>query len=190
MFIFILVRQTPYSQTLAAIGPWTNYASIYSNINSDSRSTKYNVRTKFCRTSISVGGAFQGGQSEVNAGCDCCASDLFLITDKEFGMVNRCLYNDSYYRGTYSASDNKLILTFKQKVVNEIIDEQTNKKRNLAKKIKIVPIEFTISVCDNKVRFQHATTKNLKNGSRYTFDIEKQELKELKGIEAWKLISE
>lgn len=44
---------------------------------------------------------FVDDKCEVFAECDCCSTDLFFLKDKEFGMVSRCLYNDSYFRGTY-----------------------------------------------------------------------------------------
>ena len=127
---------------------------------------------------------------EVNAECDCCSTDLLFLTDTEFGMVNRCLYNDSYYRGTYSVKANELTLTFKQKVVNEIINEETNKIKNAPKTVEIKPYQFTISKCDTKTRLQHTTIKDFKNGSRYSLTREKELIKELKETEAWKLISQ
>lgn len=127
---------------------------------------------------------------EVNAECDCCSTDLFFLTDKEFAMVNRCLFNDSYYRGTYSVKANGLTLTFKQKVVNEIINEETNKIKNQTKKVEIKPYKFSIGKCDSKIRLQHATIKDFKNGSRYSVTREKELTKELKGTQAWKLVSE
>ena len=133
---------------------------------------------------------FLDDKCEVIAECDCCSTDLFFLTDKEFGMVNRCLYNDSYYRGTYSVKSTGLTLTFKQKVVNEIINEETNKIKNEPKTVEIKPYQFTISKCDTKIRLQHTTIKDFKNGSRYSVTREKELIKELKGTEAWKLISQ
>ena len=133
---------------------------------------------------------FADDKCEGFAECDCCSTDLFFLTDKEFGMVSRCLYNDSYFRGTYSVKANKLTLTFTQTVVDEILNEETNKTQNDLKTIEIQPYQFTISKCGSKVRFQHATIKDFKNGSRYSLTREKELITELKDARAWKLISQ
>ncbi len=133
---------------------------------------------------------FQDDKCEVTAECDCCSTDLFFLTDKEFGMINRCLFNDSYYMGTYTIKADEVVLTFKQKVINEITNEETNKIKNELKTVEIKPYKFAISKCDSKVRLQHATIKDFKNGSRYSVTREKELIKELKGTEAWKLISQ
>jgi hypothetical protein len=39
---------------------------------------------------------------EVNAGCDCCGTDLFFLSKTKFGFVSRCLSGDTYFTGTYS----------------------------------------------------------------------------------------
>jgi hypothetical protein len=80
---------------------------------------------------------FSEDKCEVIAQCDCCATDLFFLSDKDFAMVDRCLYNDSYYKGTYLITGNVLTLTFNQRVVNEIVEKQTNKVKNEIKKIRV-----------------------------------------------------
>jgi hypothetical protein len=133
---------------------------------------------------------FLENKCEVYAPCDCCATNLFFLTDKEFGMVNRCMYYDSYYKGTYSIKDSKLTLTFKQKVVSEIMDEVSSKVTYKTKVTKIEPKVFTIDKCNNKVRLRHPTTVDLSNGSRYPVGDEKELTKELEKETAWKMVSQ
>lgn len=32
----------------------------------------------------------------VNPECDCCSSDLIFLTDKQFSLIARCIFNDTY----------------------------------------------------------------------------------------------
>lgn len=133
---------------------------------------------------------FSEEKCEAYAECDCCSSDLFFLTKKKFAIINRCLYNDSYFKGSYKVKKDKLLLIFDQISVNEIIDGDSNEERNIKEKSKIEPIEFKISDCNNKVRLQHATITDFKNGSRFPVQREKQLITELKTANAWKLISQ
>ena len=123
----------------------------------------------------------------IASGCDCCASDLFFLTDKEFGLIARCIYNDTYYRGTYSIKQDKLTLTFKQMVVNEIVDEATFKDTNKLEKIKIKSTEFTIGECNGDLKLS-STDPGLEHGISQSPNVEIEFLKKLKTTEAWKLL--
>ena len=127
---------------------------------------------------------------ELGSGCDCCSTDLFFLTDKEFGLVVRCIYNDSYYRGTYAINKDKLVLTFKPKEVNEIVDEATFKVSHEVNKTTSDPVEFKILKCDNKLKLENTTNPGFKNGIRLPLTTEKEKTKRLKDREAWKLLSE
>lgn len=84
-----------------------------------------------------------------------------------------------------------MILTFKQTIVNEIVDEETNKIENKRKDLKIEPIKFNISTCEqNKIRLESAEIngKDLKNGSRKSQIEEMKIIQALKKSQAWKLI--
>jgi hypothetical protein len=133
---------------------------------------------------------FSDDNCEVVAQCDCCSTDLFFLTDKDFALVNRCLYNDSYFKGTYTIKNSKLILNFRQKEVTEIINEQTNQKNNVLKKLKIDPHVFSLTMCDKKVRLIHETIKDFKNGTRHKLTKEKELQTKLNRTQAWKLVSE
>src|SRR5258706_9618316 len=82
---------------------------------------------------------------EVILGSDCDSDDLIFLTDKQFCFLQRCIFNDVYFMGTYQVKSDKRILTFKQTYVSEIIDEQTNKTTNKRTNAKIESLEYKIS---------------------------------------------
>lgn len=126
---------------------------------------------------------------EIASGCDCCASDLFFVTDKEFGLIVRCIYNDTYYKGTYSITQDKLTLTFKQMHVNEIVDEATFKVTHEVEKSKIEPTEFTITECNGNLKLESANP-GFEHGLSQPHSVEREFFKKLKTTEAWKLLSD
>ena len=132
---------------------------------------------------------YDENQCEIIAPCDCCATDLFFLTDKDFAMINRCLFNDTYYKGTYSIGQGKLTLTFKEKNVRELVDEQTNKITNEMENTKIEPYVFSVDVCKKNIHLSHLTVKDFSHGLRYTTEKEKELKIKLYKTEAWRLIS-
>jgi len=126
---------------------------------------------------------------EIVAECDCCASDLFFLNSKDFALISRCLFNDTYYKGTYLISKGKLTLNFNQKYVVELVNEETDKITHNVTKTKIESDVFSISTCEKKIRLSHLTVKDFSNGFRYPLQKEKELKTELYKTEAWKLIS-
>jgi hypothetical protein len=133
---------------------------------------------------------FDKENCKIASGCDCCASDLFFLTDKEFGLIVRCIYNDTYYKGTYSVKQDKLTLTFIQKIVNEIVDEATFKVRNEVEKTKVDPVEFTITECGGDLKLENSTNPGFEHGISQLPSDESELFKKLKTTEAWKLLSD
>ena len=127
---------------------------------------------------------------EIASGCDCCASDLFFLTDKDFGLIIRCIYNDTYYKGTYSIKQDKLTLAFKQMHVNEIVNEATFKATNEVEKTEINPIEFIITECGGNLKLENSTNPGFEHGIPQPVDVEREKFKKLKTSEAWKLLSD
>ncbi|NOS92970.1 MAG: hypothetical protein HOP30_13685 [Cyclobacteriaceae bacterium] len=126
---------------------------------------------------------------EIVADCDCCASDLFFLNGKDFALINRCLFNDTYFKGTYQINKGKLTLNFKQMHVVELMNEETNKITHTVTKTKIAPYVFSIDMCEKKIRLTHFTIKDFSNGFRYSPENEKELNAKLNKSEAWKLIS-
>ncbi len=126
---------------------------------------------------------------EIIAPCDCCASDLFFLNSKEFALINRCLFSDTYYKGTYLISKGKLILNFKQMSVLEVVNEETSKVTHEITHMNISPYVFSVGKCKKKTRLTHLTIKDFSNGFRYPVQKEKELKKELITSEAWRLIS-
>ncbi|MEJ7643747.1 MAG: hypothetical protein WKF87_04105 [Chryseolinea sp.] len=129
----------------------------------------------------------------VNPECDCCSSDLIFLTDKQFGMIGRCMYNDVYYTGQYSVNDGRLTLKFKPIIVIESIDEETSKVENKKQTLKVDPLTYRISKCgQNAIRFQYARLegKDLKNGSRVSRARENEVINKLNRSEAWRLLTD
>ncbi|HTJ53416.1 MAG TPA: hypothetical protein VL443_28370 [Cyclobacteriaceae bacterium] len=136
--------------------------------------------------------SFLEDNCSVNPECDCCSSDLIFLTDKQFSLIARCIFNDVYYTGTYSIKGDYLVLTFKQTIVSEIVDEETSKVENKREDLKIEPIKFNISTCkQNKIRLENAEIngKDLKNGSRKLQVEETKIIQMLKKSSAWKLLT-
>lgn len=128
---------------------------------------------------------------KVVANCDCCATDLIFLTDKTFLMVDNCIYDDSYYTGTYSRTQTKVTLTFKQVTVHDIFDEVTKKSRNEKRSANIKPIEFSIKICGtNKTMLEHPTIKQLKHGERQATIKEKELIRKLKASKEWKMLAD
>jgi hypothetical protein len=69
---------------------------------------------------------FDENESKTVAQCDCCASNLFLLTTGQLVMVSRCLYKDTYFSRTYSITERNLAFTFSRKSVFEKIEGETN----------------------------------------------------------------
>jgi hypothetical protein len=148
---------------------------------------------KFAGQVYQIAESYLETECVVNPECDCCASDIVFLTEKKFGLISRCIYNDAYYTGTYQVKDDKLVLTFKQAVVTEIVDEGTKKVENERRNIIIEPINYKISNCGlNSIRleFTDKDGKDFQNGSRRTQADEKRIMKKLGETTAWKLISE
>ena len=118
---------------------------------------------------------------------DCDATDLFFLTDKQFYLITRCIENDTYYIGTYLIKDKRLILTFKQALVNETYDDQGNKVDNKRRNAKIDPSQYIISSCGQKVRLIH---NNVESGFRRTQTEEREMIRKLRGTVAWKLLQD
>ena len=119
--------------------------------------------------------------------CDCCLSDLFFISDKEFALIDYCEAGGTYTTGTYSRLKNKVTLTFKQCVVSEDSDYLTEKREIKKKDVKVEPIEFEFTKCGQKTE----TIENLKTKS-YRYGVkqsDKNDFTELKTSKAWKLLT-
>jgi hypothetical protein len=119
--------------------------------------------------------------------CDCCSSDILFISDKEFVMIDRCLYNDSYYRGTYSVTKENLTLNFRQIVVKETYVEETETTKVEKRNLKIVPFRFYITNCEtDDFILQRTDLKVLTKAFREKKENADGEIKELKKKDAWK----
>jgi len=118
--------------------------------------------------------------------CDCCFSNLFFISDKEFAIIDYCETGGAYTTGTYSRFENKVTLTFKQCVVSEDSDYLSEKREIKKQNVKIDPIEFEFTKCGQKTEtIENLKTKNYRYGVKQS---DKNDFKELKGSAAWKLL--
>ncbi len=126
---------------------------------------------------------------EVEAYCDCCGSDLIFNNEREFALISYCLNEDSYFTGTYSISNGKLTLTFKQLVAKEIVEEGTDVERSVKEVVKIKPMTFKILSCGKgKSVFENPTSKDLKYGSRRDENKVLEIMNKLKESKAYQLI--
>ncbi|MEO5599760.1 MAG: hypothetical protein ABIR06_02415 [Cyclobacteriaceae bacterium] len=121
---------------------------------------------------------------------DDCPTDLIFLTDKTFAMVNRCLANDTYYVGNYVKKKNLLRFTFKPVMAREVYDAETDRKKYEKTRLKIDPIEFTISQCAaGRFTLEHTPIKEYKYGSRLSGQRAREKIIKLKIAKGWKMIS-
>ena len=118
--------------------------------------------------------------------CDCCSSDILFLTDKEFVMVDKCIYNDSYFRGTYMKTEEYLTLTFEQFVVNETYSDETEETKVEKQNFKIPAIKFYTTTCngDNLI-LQRTDLKVLTKAFQESKEKADRAMKELKNTRAW-----
>lgn len=121
--------------------------------------------------------------------CDCCSSDIVFMTDKEFVMIDRCLHNDSFYKGKFEVNKENLTLKFNQLVVKEIYNENTQETKTEKKNLKIEPVKFYITSCGtDKLVLQRLGIKVLTKAFNVTLDSEEKIKKEIKESKAWKIL--
>ena len=131
---------------------------------------------------------FAEDKCEVEALCDCCATELFFINKKEFVMVSRCLFDNTFLKGKYKINPKTLTLKYSKTHVNEKTDEQSGKVTCEVVKSRVDHTEFEVSQCSKKIRLRHPTITEFKNGTRHERAKEKQLKAELYKTEAWKLM--
>ena len=131
---------------------------------------------------------YDENKCEVVALCDCCATDLFFINKKEFVMVSRCLFDNTFSKGKYRIKNNILTLKYNKIHVSEKTDEQTGKVTHVVEKSNVEKSEFEMNTCGKKLRIHHATIAEFKNGMQYDSRKEKQLKAELAKSQAWKLL--
>jgi hypothetical protein len=118
--------------------------------------------------------------------CDCCSSDIVFITDREFVMVDKCMYNDSYYRGKYTVTKEDLTLMFDQFVVKETYNDDTKETKIEKRNLKITSINFYISNCKaGDLELQRTDLKVLTKAFKESSEKTDQTIKELKKTKAW-----
>ena len=123
------------------------------------------------------------------AQCDCCGTDLFFLDESQFAMISRCLFNDSYFSGTYQMLNDNLILNFTGKSVVELINESTNEVNYKTDTLEIKPIEFAVGWCREKILLQNPQLNGLKYGTPYDSWNATKLTKELTANLAWQLLA-
>lgn len=124
---------------------------------------------------------------EVQAECDCCASDLAFMTANTFALVVRCLSGDTYYTGTYEVTSSEIILTYKQFAVSELLDDDYKWQSNEKKEANLSPDRFNVDTCDNGRVLRNPRNHHFKSGSRLAKSDEARILKELATSKALKM---
>lgn len=131
---------------------------------------------------------YDENKCEVVALCDCCATDLFFINKREFVMVSRCLFDNTFSKGKYRIKNNVLTLKYNKIHVSEKTDEQTGKVTHVVEKSNVEKSEFEMNTCGKKLRIHHSTIAEFKNGMQYDSKKEKQLKADLAKSQAWKLL--
>jgi hypothetical protein len=121
--------------------------------------------------------------------CDCCSSDIVFLTDKVFVMADRCIHNNTYFRGTYTAIDEYLTLKFSQFSVEEIYNDTTEESRYEKNNLKIPSARFYITTCNtNKSILQATDLKVLTKAFKEPAEKAERKIKALKESRAWALL--
>jgi len=145
----------------------------------------------FSRQVYFIAEDFSEDTCDVSAACDCCAGEIYFLSDNKFCLVSLCLSGDSYFTGTYSTKSNKLILTFDKEYVVEVMDDNYNiiKLEKMTTK-NTDPLVYDILKCGQNLRLTHASASKWKNGARYYEQRENERMKELPSSAPWKLLSQ
>lgn len=130
--------------------------------------------------------SFSDDKCEVTPECDCCSSDLYFLTNDKFCYVSQCISGDAYYTGTYSVKSNKLQLTFDNKYLNEITDDDYNIIGLETKEETTDPLQFEIKSCGQKIKLIGV---DCCYGSRYDQKREIDLKRRLMSSKPWKEIS-
>lgn len=121
--------------------------------------------------------------------CDCCTTDLAFISNTEVVIIDRCIHNDIYYRGTYKVSGHYLNIDFSQFIVKENYNEETEKVSLERQSLKIDPITYSISSCGHiDFVLQRTDLKALTRAVRLPADKEAVVRKELQRSDLAKLL--
>lgn len=145
---------------------------------------------KFAKQVYLLSDHFSKETCEVDAACDCCASELIFLTKRQFALVDRCLHNDTYLRGTYATKSNSITLNFRPVVISQVYDEETQNENHEIKRLEMTPLILQIRPCgQNRVTLGHPTIREYEYGSRRKGVNEKEIIRQLKKSKAWKLTS-
>ena len=145
---------------------------------------------KFAKQIYLLSDHFSKETCEVDAACDCCASELIFLNKKQFALIDRCLHNDTYLRGTYETKGNDLTLNFRPVVISQLYEEKTQNENHEKKRLAMTPLVLQIRPCgQDKVTLGHPTIREYKYGSRRKGVNEKEIIRQLKKSKAWKLTS-
>jgi hypothetical protein len=128
---------------------------------------------------------------KVFAECDCCTSEIYFISDKQFALFDYCTYDHTLSTGTYKIVSNILTLTFKQTSVTNGTDEEGGKPYLKKQKVEIKPVIFNLSKCDNGAfMLENKDFKDYKFGLRKSDKGEAKLIADFLRTDEWKLILE
>lgn len=145
---------------------------------------------KFAKQIYLLSDHFSKETCEVDAACDCCASELIFLTKREFALIDRCLHNDTYLRGTYVTKVNGITLNFRPVVISQLYEERTQNEKHEKKRLAMAPLVLQIRPCgQDEVMLGHPTIREYQYGSRRKEVNEKEIIRRLKKSKVWKLTS-
>jgi|GEM_PF-1614686 len=127
-------------------------------------------------------------ECNVNAMCDCCASDLVFVSDNKFVLVDYCTDHGTYYTGIYRLTNDKLSLEFNQIKVEENFDYDKNELTEKKESCKCPTIEFQIRKCKNGIILDNLIKPEFRYGTREQREIETERVSKLKNSKAYKLL--
>lgn len=102
-------------------------------------------------------------------------------------MMDKCIHNDSYYRGTYTLTNENLTLNFDQFVIKEIYNDETEETKIEKQNLKIKPIRFYVSSCKtDNLTLQRTDLKVLTKAFKESNEKSSKMISELKKTDIWK----
>lgn len=120
---------------------------------------------------------FDTTNCKVIGGCDCCASHVVFLDDKEFVTVTYCTGDERYTKGSYTINDTSLVLSYgNQCVLNEYnwekeidttgtIKNEYNVKVEKRKPLSVIIDQF---YCKNELCFKVGDEQEMNYGVQDT----------------------
>ena len=115
-------------------------------------------------------------KTEILAECDCCASEILFSKDSSFIAAFYCLEGDSFAKGKFGVTNNKLILSFAPLEVTKLNDMEADYDSTTYQKtlnFQVIERQFPKSIID--ISFLNSKIVLTTNGEEKDYGIESKD---------------